>query len=52
MNKKKLIKKRLKALENASTVLDWTLAVRMAKWGQLNHPEESSAAELAMGAAT
>ena len=46
MNKKKLIKKRLNALKNASTVLDWTLAVRMAKWGQLNHPEEGSPIKL------
>ena len=35
MKKKALLKKRVKALQNASTVLEWTIAVRMAKWGRL-----------------
>ena len=31
------LKARVTALEEAKTVLDWTLAVSRAKWGQL-HP--------------
>ena len=38
--KEKIIKQRVKALENASTVLEWTIAVRMAKWNCLGAQNE------------
>lgn len=37
----KLSQKRLQAIGGASSVLDWTIAVRLAKWGEPMRPHSS-----------